>query len=116
MNYEMIILTLAGVSVIGIIFFICLLLALSVITNVLLFKRYDSLYKEYEEFMNETSMYGEIDSVLESAEELKEHCEIMRGAIEHSEEVLYLNFSHHIEKFLFQLAIIRKDAEDDVDG
>ena len=102
------------VSVILLFLFLCVVLIICFIAIGVLFKRYDSLYKEYEQFVSDTDVYEDIESVRESAGELHEHCEVMRGAIEHSEEILYLNFKNHLERFLFQLQVIRNIGDDEV--
>lgn len=102
------------VSVILLFLFLCFVLIVCFIAIGVLFKRYDALYKEYETFVDETDVYEDIEAVREAAGDLHEHCEVMRSAIDHSEEILYLNFKNHLERFLFQLQVIRNDRDKQV--
>lgn len=113
MSYELM-LGAVTVSVILLFLFLCVVLLISFIAIAILFRRYDSLYKEYESFVEETDVYNDIESVRQAAGDLHEHCEVMRSAIDHNEEILYLNFKNHIERFLFQLQIIRNDGDGNV--
>lgn len=94
-----------------VIMILLVLLALSLFGVVALFKRYDSIYKEYEQFISETSVYTKIETVEDAAEDLLEHCKTMRAAIDHNEEILFINFQNHIEHFLFKLGTVKQVSE-----